>query len=102
MCIRDRVWGLGTRAVDRVDKDYPRMIGLSHPQLRPETTASAIRQHSQWYIDVVDLEDNQFKTVPVRAVLDADYPHLRALASIDEGDYFQGILSAAGIENTDK
>ncbi|MBK8933397.1 MAG: hypothetical protein IPM76_13990 [Chloroflexi bacterium] len=29
------VWGLGTRAVDRVDKDYPRMIGLSHPQLRP-------------------------------------------------------------------
>ncbi|MBK6328407.1 MAG: PEP/pyruvate-binding domain-containing protein [Chloroflexi bacterium] len=96
------VWGLGTRAVDRVDKDYPRMIGLSHPQLRPETTASAIRQHSQWYIDVVDLEDNQFKTVPVRAVLDADYPHLRALASIDEGDYFQGILSSAGIENTDK
>lgn len=96
------VWGLGTRAVDRVDKDYPRMIGLSHPQLRPETTASAIRQHSQWYIDVVDLEDNQFKTVPVGAVLDIDYPHLRALASIDEGDYFQGILSSAGIENTDK
>ncbi len=96
------VWGLGTRAVDRVDKDYPRMIGLSHPQLRPETTASAIRQHSQWYIDVVDLEDNQFKTVPVGAVLDINYPHLRALASIDEGDYFQGILSSAGIENTDK
>jgi hypothetical protein len=25
------VCGLGTRAVDRVDRDYPRMIGLSHP-----------------------------------------------------------------------
>ncbi|MBK7893980.1 MAG: hypothetical protein IPJ90_03650 [Anaerolineaceae bacterium] len=32
------VWGMGTRAVDRVDNDYPRMISLSHPQLRPEAT----------------------------------------------------------------
>ena len=29
------VWGMGTRAVDRVANDYPRMIALSHPQLRP-------------------------------------------------------------------
>jgi phosphoenolpyruvate synthase/pyruvate phosphate dikinase len=28
------VFGLGTRAVDRVGSDYPRMIPLSHPQLR--------------------------------------------------------------------
>ncbi|HWU38264.1 MAG TPA: PEP/pyruvate-binding domain-containing protein, partial [Candidatus Acidoferrum sp.] len=33
------VLGLGTRAVDRVGSDYPRMIPLSHPQLRPEVTA---------------------------------------------------------------
>ncbi|MEJ2752873.1 MAG: PEP/pyruvate-binding domain-containing protein, partial [Chloroflexota bacterium] len=32
------VWGMGTRAVDRVANDYPRMIALSHPQLRPEMT----------------------------------------------------------------
>jgi len=96
------VWGLGTRAVDRVDKDYPRMIGLSHPQLRPETTAVAIRQHSQWYIDVVDLVDNEFKTLPVREVLGADYPHLRAVASVDEGDYFQAILSSASLDEKTK
>ncbi len=96
------VWGLGTRAVDRVDKDYPRMIGLSHPQLRPETTAAAIRQHSQWYIDVVDLADNTFKTVPVREILDENYPYLRTLASIDEGDYFQSIVSTASLDNKNK
>src|SRR5690606_26370769 len=28
------VWGMGTRAVDRVSDDYPRMIALSHPTLR--------------------------------------------------------------------
>jgi hypothetical protein len=38
------VWGMGTRAVDRVDNDYPRLIALSHPQLRPETDAKSIRQ----------------------------------------------------------
>jgi len=30
------VFGLGTRAVDRVGGNYPRMIPLSNPQLRPE------------------------------------------------------------------
>jgi hypothetical protein len=25
------VWGLGTRAVDRVGNDYPRLVALSHP-----------------------------------------------------------------------
>jgi hypothetical protein len=92
------VWGLGTRAVDRVDKDYPRMIGLSHPQLRPETSAAAIRQHSQWYIDVIDLQENVFKTVPVGEILNHDYPHLRLLASMDEGDYFQELVSTASLE----
>jgi hypothetical protein len=36
------VWGFGTRAVDRVSNDYPRLIALSHPQLRPEMTAEAV------------------------------------------------------------
>ncbi len=38
------VWGLGTRAVDRVGNDYPRLVALSHPLLHPETSAKAIRQ----------------------------------------------------------
>jgi phosphoenolpyruvate synthase/pyruvate phosphate dikinase len=38
------VWGLGTRAVDRLANDYTRIVALSHPRLRPESTASAVRQ----------------------------------------------------------
>lgn len=96
------VWGLGTRAVDRVDRDYPRMISLSHPQLRPETTAAAVRQHSQWYVDVVDLEDNLFKTLPLRQVLDESYPQLRLIASLDEGEYMQEIFSSGGLDDNSK
>ena len=92
------VWGMGTRAVDRVDNDYPRMISLSHPQLRPETTARAQRQYAQWYVDLIDLEDNVFKTLPVSQILRSDYPDLRYIASVDKGDYLQPIL-AVGMGN---
>ncbi len=91
------VWGMGTRAVDRVDKDYPRMISLSHPQLRPETTPTAIRQYSQWLVDVIDMEANEFKTLPISDVLTPEFPFLRQIASIDKGDYLQDILSAGGL-----
>ncbi|MBC8450187.1 MAG: PEP/pyruvate-binding domain-containing protein [Chloroflexi bacterium] len=85
------VCGLGTRAVDRVANDYPRMVALSHPQLRPEVTADEIKKYSQHFVDVIDLEDNSFKTLPVAAVIDADYPSIELLASLDEGDYIQPI-----------
>jgi hypothetical protein len=96
------VWGLGTRAVDRVDNDYPRLISLSHPQLRPETTAKAIRQYAQWYIDVVCLDENLFKTLPVGEVLDHNYPELRFIASLDKGEYLQRIVSVGGLTADDR
>lgn len=91
------VWGLGTRAVDRVSHDYPRLIALSHPRLRPETTAAAIRQYSQTYIDVIDLKANAFKTLPIEEILSPDYPFLRQLASVDRGEFLQDIVSNASI-----
>jgi hypothetical protein len=91
------VWGMGTRAVDRVSNDYPRMIALSHPQLRPEMTAGAIRQYSQSFIDVINLKENKFETLPVHDVLHADFPDLRYIASMDRGDYVQDILSTGSI-----
>ncbi len=96
------VWGIGTRAVDRVDNDYPRLIALSHPQLRPELTASSIRQYSQWYIDVIDLEDNNFKTLPIVEILQPDFPDLRYIASINKGDYLQEILSTGSCHPDDQ
>lgn len=96
------VWGIGTRAVDRVANDYPRMVALSHPQLRPETTAQAIRQYSQWYVDVIDLEANEFVTLPVTDVLRPDYPELRYIASLDKGDYLQEIVSTGSLNESDR
>ena len=83
------VCGLGTRAVERVANDYPRMVALSHPQLRPEITAAEIRKYSQHYMDVIDLQDNDFKTLPITDILGNDYPFLEWLISVDEGDYIR-------------
>ncbi len=96
------VWGYGTRAVDRVSNDYPRLIALSHPQLRPETGARAIRQYSQWYIDVIDIEENSFKTVHIYDVLDEKYPLIRYIASVSRDDYLQEILSTASLQPGDE
>ncbi len=49
------VFGLGTRAVDRVGGDYPRMIPLSHPALRPEVTPEQIYKYSQKMVDAINL-----------------------------------------------
>jgi len=87
------VWGLGTRAVDRVANDYPRIIALSHPHLRPEADVGKIRKYSQHFVDLVDLEDNSFKTLPISEVIADDYPALGHLASVDKGGYLTSIIS---------
>lgn len=96
------VWGFGTRAVERVGNDYPRLIALSHPQLRPETTAKAIRQYAQWFVDVIDMEDNTFKTLPVTDILSPEYPFVRYIASVNRGDYIQEILSPGSLQPDDE
>lgn len=96
------VWGFGTRAVDRVSNDYPRLIALSHPQLRPETTTKAIRQYSQWYIDVINVKENSFETIHVLDILDGQYPYLRYIASVNRDDYLQEILSTAALQRDDE
>ena len=87
------VWGLGTRAVDRVGNDYPRLVALSHPLLHPEASTKAIRRYSQKFVDVIDMQDNQFKTMPVPAVLNPHYPPLRYLVQVDEGGYLVPLRS---------
>jgi hypothetical protein len=87
------VCGLGTRAVDRVAHDYPRIVALSHPHLRPEVGATRIRRYSQHFIDLVDLEEDAFKTLPVPEVIGKDYPPLRYLVSVDKGDYLTPLVS---------
>jgi len=93
------VAGMGTRAVERVGEDYPRMVALSHPQLRPESGSNQIRHYSQYYMDVIDLQRNQFDTRRIGEVLGADYPNLRLLASVDQGDYItQMVFNDEGLD----
>ena len=80
------VMGLGTRAVDRIAGDYPRMVNLSHPALRPEMTRQAIRYYSQHSVDLLDLEKNQLVTISADSVLGPDFPGLRWMASVDDGE----------------
>ena len=80
------VMGLGTRAVERIGNDYPRMVNLSHPQLRPEATREAIKYYSQHSVDLLDLEKNELTTLPAETVLGSDFPPIRWVASVDDGE----------------
>jgi hypothetical protein len=95
------VCGLGTRAVERVANDYPRMIALSHPQLRPEADVRLIRKYSQHFIDLIDLEDNSLKTLPISETFADDYPALRILASMDKGGYLAPLISRLDVDSGD-
>ena len=53
------VFGLGTRAVDRSDDDYTRLVALNAPQRRPEANGPAPAD-SQRRVDLLDLRANRF------------------------------------------
>jgi hypothetical protein len=57
------VLGLGTRAVNRVGGDYPRMIPLSHPLLRPEVGADKINKYSQKLVEVLNLKTGELEEI---------------------------------------
>jgi hypothetical protein len=87
------VVGFGTRAVDRVSHDYPHLVALSHPQLRPYIGLTNVRKYSQHYIDVADLERNAIVTLPIHEVIEGDFPGLRYLASVDKREYISPIVA---------
>jgi hypothetical protein len=64
------VFGLGTRAVDRSDDDYTRIIALNAPDRRPdsEKTDGTVR-HTQHKVDLLDLEKNELETGDFNEIL---------------------------------
>lgn len=63
------VFGLGTRAVDRSDDDYTRVVALNAPQRRPESNFDEVRQYSQRRADVLDMDANQLVPLAVRQIV---------------------------------
>jgi hypothetical protein len=63
------VFGLGTRAVDRCDDDYTRLVALNAPSRRPEANLDEVREHSQRRMDCLDLQDGRFLSLPFPNVI---------------------------------
>ncbi|MCX7017808.1 MAG: pyruvate, phosphate dikinase [Candidatus Sumerlaeota bacterium] len=53
------VFGLGTRAVNRNDDEYTRIVSLNAPDRRPEASFDQVRRYAQHRADVLDLEKNE-------------------------------------------
>ena len=93
------VMGLGTRAVDRIGDDYARLVGLSAPTLRPETTLTAQKKYSQTHIDVVNLKANRFEVIPLRDLWGNErLPQAEQILSIEEDGYLQAPFAALAPE----
>jgi hypothetical protein len=88
------VWGLGTRAVDNIGNDHPRLVALSHPLLHPAASTKMIKRYSQQYVDLIDLEKNELVSMPVEKVLNPRYPALRYVVQVDEGDYLTAVRTS--------
>ena len=64
------VFGLGTRAVDRVEDDYPQTIALDDPLLRPYAEPGDMVKFSQHNVDLLDINENRLRTVGLYELLD--------------------------------
>jgi len=66
------VVGLGTRAVNRVEDDYPRIIALDAPLLRPLSGMDDVRRFSQHQVDLLDIKSNMLTAFPLQELLAKD------------------------------
>ena len=71
------VAGLGTRAVDRTDRDYTRIVALGLPDVEPGMGQE--RGGNQRMMDVLDLDRNEWRTIPVSHAVDKTRPAERHL-----------------------
>jgi hypothetical protein len=76
--------GLGTRAVDRISNDYPVLLSPGQPGLRVNVTPDEIRRYAPTKVDLINLQERTFETVPLDRILSehaGTIPHLSHLVS---------------------
>jgi hypothetical protein len=92
------VMGLGTRAVNRVEDDYPRIVAMDDPLAKPLAGMQDLKKYSQHYVDYLDLEANTLKTASVGELagkgLDLDLTAIAVRDGAPEGG--EGRRGAAG------
>ncbi len=99
------VFGLGTRAVDRHDDDYTRIVALNAPGRRPDSGDGDERRYSQRNVDVLDLAGeglatldfeqvaNRARDTPLDLVSSADQDALRYAQERGLSDVFARTLT---------
>jgi hypothetical protein len=63
------VFGLGTRAVDRVEGDYPRIVALNSPSRRSHAGMEDLKRFSQHNADLLNIDRNIIETVSIAHLL---------------------------------
>jgi hypothetical protein len=63
------VFGLGTRAVERNDDDYTRLVALNAPSRRPEADFGEVVEFAQRRVDALDLSTNRFVSLNVDEIV---------------------------------
>ncbi len=66
------VFGLGTRAVNRVEGDYPRIVALDAPLQKPYTGMKNAQRFSQHEIDLINVTENTLQTKSINELLAED------------------------------
>ncbi|MFA5146979.1 MAG: PEP/pyruvate-binding domain-containing protein [Candidatus Omnitrophota bacterium] len=81
------VAGLGTRAVNRVEGDYPRIVALDAPLLKPHADMKEIGRFFQHYVDLINIKENVLQTVPFETLVSAGADMAMDLIAVrDYGD----------------
>jgi len=86
------VAGLGTRAVDRMGRDFPFLLSPGQPNLRVNVTPEQVEHYAQSAMDVIDLETGQFQSLPMRDVFRQagdDFPLLEQIVSLMEDGFLK-------------
>ena len=78
------VFGLGTRAVNRVEGDYPRIIALDAPLKKPYAGKDKAKRFSQHEVDVLSIAENDLQTIDLEKLI-SDEPEL-SIAQIASRD----------------
>ncbi len=94
------VFGMGTRAVNRVEGDYPRMAALSDPLRRPYAEKDDIRKYSQHMVDIINTKENVFQTIPFeKLVSEKSFTAVERVAVKD--DEAKRMMEGRGLEDKD-
>jgi pyruvate, water dikinase len=82
------VAGLGTRAVDRVENDYPLLVSPGQPGIRVNVMPEEAVHYAQRLMDVINMETGRFETRPIEEIrreAGAEFPLWNRIFSIYDG-----------------